>query len=66
MKAKYNVKNNPKYINGEMNESQCLQQFLDSFDIKPHKDGIVKIIYLVYFNLGLENGINLNKYEGDL
>ena len=41
MKNVYNVKSNPKYINGEMNETQCLQQFLDSFDTSPHQDGIV-------------------------
>lgn len=32
LKTVYNVKQNPKFINGEMTEEQCLRKFLDSFD----------------------------------
>lgn len=32
LKNVYNVRQNPKFINGEMTEEQCLRVFLDSFD----------------------------------
>lgn len=38
LRGVYNVKQNPKFINGEMNEGQLFRQFLDSFDSKD-KDG---------------------------
>ena len=41
LKTVYNVKKNPKFLNGEWTEEQCLQKFLDSFEVGQHKDGIV-------------------------
>ena len=37
----YNVKNHPKYRNGEWTEEQCFRTFLDSFDTPDDKDGRV-------------------------
>ncbi len=37
----YNVKQHPKYQNGELTEQQILNQFLNSFEVSQHKDGIV-------------------------
>ena len=42
----YNVKKNPKYLNGEWTEEQCLAKFLDNFEVSQHKDGTVSYIYL--------------------
>lgn len=40
----YNVKQHPKFQNGELTEQQILAQFLDSFEVGQHKDGIVSLL----------------------
>jgi hypothetical protein len=37
----YDVRRNPKYLNGEMSEDQILRNFLNTFDTKGKEDGIV-------------------------
>lgn len=41
LKGVYCVKKHPKYLSGEWNEEKCLREFLDSFDIRGNKNGIV-------------------------
>ena len=36
-------------MNGQWNEDQVLQHFLDCFDYGNHKDGIVSIINFILF-----------------
>ena len=37
LKCIYSCKKNPKYLNGEWTEEQCLAQFLNQFEIEQHK-----------------------------
>ena len=37
----YNVKNHPKYQNGEWTEKQCMEEFLKSFEAPNSIDGKV-------------------------
>ena len=37
----YSVKNHKKYLNGEWTEDQCLREYLNAFDDKHNKDGVV-------------------------
>jgi Ca2+-binding EF-hand superfamily protein len=46
----YNVKQHPKFQNGELTEQQVLAQFLDSFEVSQHKDGIVSFIQYYFYN----------------
>ena len=49
LKNVYSVKKNPKYLNGELTEEQCLQKFLETFEVGRHKDGIVRTcIFLIH------------------
>ncbi|XP_036444578.1 calcyphosine-like b isoform X1 [Colossoma macropomum] len=41
LRGVYNVKNHPKYQNGEWTEDQIFRKFLDSFDSPDDKDGKV-------------------------
>jgi hypothetical protein len=40
-KGVYNVRNHPKYQNGEWTEEQILKKFLDTFDTRGQEDGVV-------------------------
>lgn len=42
----YNVKQHPKYINGEMTENQIFLEFLKNFDSPDDPDGQVYVIYV--------------------
>jgi hypothetical protein len=42
LKNVYNVKKNPRFLNGELTEDQCLRMFLDSFDAE-------RYIYILTF-----------------
>ncbi len=53
MKNVYSVKKNPKYLNGELTEEQCLKIFLDSFEVGHHKDGIVTYDEFVQYYAGI-------------
>jgi Ca2+-binding EF-hand superfamily protein len=55
----YSVKQHPKYQNGELTEQQILNQFLDTFEVGQHKDGIVMtcLEYLFFYFILLFNGI---------
>ena len=46
LKGVYNVKKHPKYLSGEWNEDQCLDEFLKSFDTPNHYDGKVNDIFV--------------------
>nr|XP_054764667.1 calcyphosin-like protein [Lytechinus pictus] len=39
MKGVYNVKQNPKYANGEWTEKQCFEEFLKTFEEENNPDG---------------------------
>ncbi len=65
LKGVYNVKQHPKFQNGEWSEEQILRKFLDTFDTKGKPDGTVwassffflQISFTLIFqlNLGLKN-----------
>lgn len=45
LRGVYNVKKHPKFLSGEWNEDQCLQEFLKSFDTPNNFDGRVWALY---------------------
>lgn len=47
LKGVYNVKQHPKYLNGEWSEEQILRKFLDTFDTKGKEDGTVRTLNIV-------------------
>ena len=49
LKGKYNVKNHPKFINGELTEEQILAKFLNNFESNGVQDAQV-----IHFILPLE------------
>jgi calcyphosin len=61
LKNVYNVKKNPKYLNGELTEEQCLQKFLNSFEVGHHKDGIVTYDEFVQYYAGIYESLRKNK-----
>ncbi|KAL8622460.1 hypothetical protein ACOMHN_034125 [Nucella lapillus] len=61
LKGVYNVKNHPKYKNGEWTEDQCLKQFLDSFDSKD-KDGKVFRDEFEDYYVGVSASIDSDAY----
>ena len=62
LKGVYNVKKNPKYLNGELTEEQCLQKFLDSFEVSQHKDGIITYDEFVMYYAGVSASIDSDAY----
>ena len=40
----YNVKRNPRYLNGEATEEEILSKFLNNFETTGIKDGMVRIL----------------------
>lgn len=58
----YNVKDNPKFQNGDMTEQQILAQFLDSFEVTQHKDGIVTFDEFVNYYSGVSASIDSDIY----
>uniref|UniRef100_A0A8C1JIY5 Calcyphosine-like b n=1 Tax=Cyprinus carpio TaxID=7962 RepID=A0A8C1JIY5_CYPCA len=58
----YNVKNHPKYQNGEWTEEQLFHKFLDSFDSPDDKDGkVTKEEFLNYYS-GVSTSIDTDIY----
>ena len=51
LKGKYNVKNHPKFINGELTEEQILSKFLNNFESNGVQDA--QVIHFVLFILGI-------------
>ena len=41
----YNVKRNPRYLNGEATEEEILSKFLNNFETTGIKDGMVRILF---------------------
>ena len=62
LKLVYSVKKNPKYLNGELTEEQCLRKFLDSFDSEDHKDGIVTYDEFINYYAGVSSSIDSDVY----
>ena len=48
LKGVYNVKQHPKFLNGEWSEDQILRKFLDTFDTKGKEDGKVEDLLFKY------------------
>ena len=42
----YNVKRNPRYLNGEASEEEILSKFLNNFETSGIKDGMVRSSYI--------------------
>lgn len=62
LKTVYSVKKNPKYLNGELTEDQCLRQFLDNFDTESHKDGVITYDEFVNYYAGVSASIDSDAY----
>jgi Ca2+-binding EF-hand superfamily protein len=58
----YNVKQHPKFLNGELTEHQVLKQFLDSFEVSQHKDGVVSFDEFVNYYAGVSASIDSDIY----
>uniref|UniRef100_A0A8C1X2U3 Calcyphosine-like b n=1 Tax=Cyprinus carpio TaxID=7962 RepID=A0A8C1X2U3_CYPCA len=62
LRGVYNVKNHPKYQNGEWTEEQVFRKFLDSFDSPDDKDGkVTKEEFLNYYS-GVSTSIDTDIY----
>uniref|UniRef100_A0A673KXT7 Calcyphosine-like b n=1 Tax=Sinocyclocheilus rhinocerous TaxID=307959 RepID=A0A673KXT7_9TELE len=62
LRGVYNVKNHPKYRNGEWTEDQVFCKFLDSFDSPDDKDGkVTKEEFLNYYS-GVSASIDTDIY----
>lgn len=54
LKGVYNVKNHPKYLNGEWTEEKIFNKFLESFEVGGEVDGKVRFflcfwIFLTFY-----------------
>lgn len=54
LKGVYNVKNHPKYLNGEWTEEKIFSKFLESFEVGGEVDGKVRFflcfwIFLTFY-----------------
>ncbi|XP_066501880.1 calcyphosine-like b isoform X1 [Hoplias malabaricus] len=62
LRGVYNVKNHPKYQNGEWTEEQIFRKFLDSFDSPNDKDGqVTKEEFFNYYS-GVSASIESDVY----
>ncbi|XP_072518456.1 calcyphosine-like b [Salminus brasiliensis] len=62
LRGVYNVKNHPKYQNGEWTEDQIFRKFLDSFDCPDDKDGKVTKEEFVNYYSGVSASIDSDAY----
>jgi hypothetical protein len=62
LKSFYNVKKNPKYLNGEWSEEQCLKSFLDSFEIEFHKNNMISYDDFINYYAGVSASIEHDCY----
>jgi len=62
LKNVYNVKNNPKFLSGEMTEEQVFRQFLAHFEIGDHVDGNVTKEEFINYYAGVSASIDSDIY----
>ncbi|EDQ93062.1 uncharacterized protein MONBRDRAFT_13937 [Monosiga brevicollis MX1] len=62
LKGVYDVKKNPKYISGEMDEDELLEEFLASFDTPGRADGKVEWDEFVSYYSGVSASIDTDTY----
>ncbi|CAF0711281.1 unnamed protein product [Brachionus calyciflorus] len=62
LKGVYKVNKHPRFLSGEMNESQIFRQFLDEFDASSHKDGTVTFQEFVDYFAGVSASIDTDIY----
>ncbi|XP_064625667.1 calcyphosin-like protein isoform X1 [Lineus longissimus] len=62
LKGVYNVKHNPKYLNGEMDEDQILTEFLNRFDTPNEADGKVTREEFLNYYTGVSASIDSDVY----
>lgn len=62
LKGVYNVKKHPKYLSGEWNETQCLAEFLNSFDTPNEKDGVVTEDEFINYYAGVSASVDNDAY----
>ncbi|XP_036444581.1 calcyphosine-like b isoform X3 [Colossoma macropomum] len=62
LRGVYNVKNHPKYQNGEWTEDQIFRKFLDSFDSPDDKDGKVTKEEFINYYSGVSASIESDVY----
>uniref|UniRef100_T1J5A4 EF-hand domain-containing protein n=1 Tax=Strigamia maritima TaxID=126957 RepID=T1J5A4_STRMM len=61
LRGVYNVKSNPKFVNGEMTQEQIFRQFLDNFDSKD-KDGVVTSEEFLNYYAGVSASVDSDVY----
>ncbi|KAL5020375.1 hypothetical protein ScPMuIL_003267 [Solemya velum] len=61
IKGVYKVTNHPKFQNGEMDETQCLQEYLNTFDSKDKDGKVTKDEFIQYYN-GVSASIDEDAY----
>lgn len=62
LRGVYNVKKHPKFLSGEWNEDQCLQEFLKSFDTPNNFDGRVTEEEFVNYYAGVSASVDNDAY----
>ncbi|XP_063962532.1 calcyphosin-like protein [Lytechinus pictus] len=62
MKGVYNVKQNPKYANGEWTEKQCFEEFLKTFEEENNPDGKVTMEEFLNYYSGISASIDNDAY----
>jgi len=62
LKLFYNVKKNPKYLNGEWSEEKCLEMFLDSFNVDMHKNNMITYNDFLNYYAGVSASIEHDCY----
>ncbi|XP_065070277.1 calcyphosin-like protein isoform X2 [Rhopilema esculentum] len=62
LRGVYNVKQHPKYKNGEWTEDQCFRKFLDSFDTPDDKDGTITLDEFINYYSGVSASIDNDMY----
>ncbi|XP_041476093.1 calcyphosin-like protein isoform X2 [Lytechinus variegatus] len=62
LKGVYNVKKHPKYLNGELTESQIFRSFLDTFDNPNEKDGKITQEEFENYYAGVSASIDNDAY----
>ncbi|CAF1056410.1 unnamed protein product [Brachionus calyciflorus] len=62
LKGVYNVKQHPKYLNGEWSEEQILRKFLDTFDTRGSEDGIITREEFLHYYASVSASIDSDAY----
>jgi len=62
MEGVYNVQKHPKYVSGEMSKEDIFKEFLKTFEMSEHPDGIVTRDEFLNYYAGLSASIDTDIY----